>query len=399
MKRALFVINTLGMGGAEQALINLLRQLEGTYDCSLYVMLSQGELIHRIPSFVHVLNSSFDDHSVLSNEGRMVIAKNILTSACRHGALLKDIPYILKSAWIMKKTGEMHYDKLLWRLVSDSAMNFGEYDLAVSFIEGASAYYVADHVTAKRKACFIHVDYEKAGYKKELDGDTFLKFDRIFAVSEEVLSSFAHMYPQYAFKLQVFHNLIDQDEIRRKAKEGNGFQDSFTGFRILTIARLTKQKDLSVSIEAMRRLKADGVHARWYVLGEGDERHHLENLIMQKHLQDDFILSGVKENPYPYIRTCDIYVHATAFEGRSIAIEEALTLGRPVIVSDCNGNREQVQDGVNGLMVPFQAEAIAHGIELLLQNEKLREKLAAAASKIRFGKEDLPKLLELTGDA
>lgn len=401
MKKALFVINTLGMGGAEQALINLFKQLEGIYDCSLYVMLGQGELIHRVPSFVHLLNPSFDDHSVLSKEGRIAIAKKILLSCCRHGALFKDFPYLCKNAFAMAKKKEgIQIDKLLWRFISDSAPYFtDEYDLAVSFIEGASAYYVAHHVKAKRKACLIHVDYEKAGYTKNLDGDTFLKFDRIFPVSEEVLSSFAHMYPQYAYKLQVFHNLIDQDEIKRKAKEGGGFRDSFTGWRILTIARLTKQKDLDVSIAAMKYLKMDGVKAKWYVLGEGDEREHLQRLINQNGLEKDFILLGVRQNPYPYIQECDIYVHATAFEGRSIAIQEALTLSKPVIVSDCPGNREQIIDGETGVMVNFQAESIAKGIELLLHDDELRTKLSTAASQIRFGKEDLPKLLELTGDA
>lgn len=95
----------------------------------------------------------------------------------------------------------------------------------------------------------------------------------------------------------------------------------------------------------MKILKDHGVKARWYVLGEGELREKLQSQINRLGLQNDFVLLGAKTNPYPYYRQCDLYVHATRFEGKSIAIQEAQTLGCTILVSDSSGNREQVIQG------------------------------------------------------
>ena len=84
------------------------------------------------------------------------------------------------------------------------------------------------------------------------------------------------------------------------------------------------------------------------------------------------MLLGSVENPYPYYAQCDLYVHATRFEGKSIAIQEAQILGCPILVSDCNGNREQVEDGVDGAMCALTPEAVSTKIEELLEDEKCR---------------------------
>ena len=118
--------------------------------------------------------------------------------------------------------------------------------------------------------------------------------------------------------------------------------------RLLTVGRLTSQKAYEIAIDAMKLLKEKGVQAHWYVLGEGELREVLQRQINRLGLEKDFLLLGAVENPYPYYAQCDLYVHATRFEGKSIAVQEAKILGCPILVSDCNGNREQVKDGVDG---------------------------------------------------
>ena len=93
-------------------------------------------------------------------------------------------------------------------------------------------------------------------------------------------------------------------------------------------------------VPAMKLLKDQGIKARWYVLGEGELRNKLQQKIDSLGLKEDFLLLGAKENPYPYYKQCDLYVHATRFEGKSIAIQEAQVLGCTILVSDCSGNRE-----------------------------------------------------------
>lgn len=146
----------------------------------------------------------------------------------------------------------------------------------------------------------------------------------------------------------------------------------------------------------MKRIKDAGYRARWYIVGEGSERKALEKQIAESGLQKDFVLLGLKENPFPYYAQCDLYVHATRFEGKSIAIQEAQTLGCAVIASDCAGNREQIEDGIDGLLCPLTPEGIADRIEELIDEPAKKGRLAAAAKqKVNGQTEEIQRLLDL----
>ncbi|MCM1325057.1 MAG: glycosyltransferase [Bacteroidales bacterium] len=398
MKKILVVMNTMGQAGAETALLELLRHINpAEYEVSLYVLMAQGEMVHELPDYVKLLNARYDDSSVLGREGRAHMRRTVLKAMFARATVFRLFPYLIKNLAAMAAKGKILTDKLLWRVLSDSGQRFKEhYDLAVAYLEGGSAYYVADHVEAVRKAAFLHVDYGRAGYTRELDRNCYLKFDRVFCVSKEVREAFLQVYPECGPKSEVFHNLVNQDAIRQKAKLSGGFTDDYEGFRILTVGRLTAQKAFEVSIEAMKLLKEKGIRARWYVLGEGDQRSFLEEKIRHFHLEEDFLLLGASKNPYPYMAQADIYVHASRFEGKSIAIQEAQTLGCAILVSDCSGNREQVIPGVDGMMCGFTPEEICRDIQTLLQDESLRSRLGRAAAQKKLTDEsEVEKLLRL----
>lgn len=397
-KKILFVVNTLGRAGAETALLQLLKKMEEPeYDLSLYVIMGQGEMISELPSHVKLLNSRFSNQSVLTKKGKRVMAWTILSAFFRNGGCFGKLRFIVENLVRMKRKGIVRPDKLLWRMLSDGARRFTEnFDLAVAFLEGASAYYVAEHVKAERKCAFVHIDYESAGYTREMDQGCWGNFDRIFAVSDEVREHFLAVYPEYASKTDIFHNLIDQEMIRRRANESGGFQDDYDGMRLLTVGRLTYQKAYDIAVEAMKLLKASGCKARWYVLGEGDQRSMLEKKIATSGLEEDFVLLGAEANPFPYYAQADLYIHATRFEGKSIAIQEAQTLGCAVIASDCNGNREQIRNGEDGILCELEPQAIADSIVLLLKDEEKRKKLGReAAKKTTAQKKEIEKLLRL----
>lgn len=398
MKKVLFVINTLGGAGAEKALIELLKRFpKEQYEVSLYVLLDQGELISQIPEHVKVLNREYSDASVLSKEGKKVLNRKIWKRLRIRGAVLRNIPFLFRNTFVMLKKGKLSPDKLLWRVMSDSGQSIKEhYDMAVAYLEGGATYYVHDHINADRKFTFLHVDYRFAGYTRELDKNCYPDFDRIFTVSDEVKKSFVKVYPECSQNTYVFHNLIDQKEIRRKAELPGGFEDSYDGKRILTVGRLTAQKAYEISIDAMKILKDHGVKARWYVLGEGELREKLQSQINRLGLQEDFVLLGAKTNPYPYYRQCNLYVHATRFEGKSIAIQEAQTLGCTILVSDSSGNREQVIQGEDGMMCSLTPEAVSRNIEELLKNpQKCRELGQKAAVKLLSEDKDVLKLFQI----
>lgn len=398
MKKILFVINTLGGAGAETALVELLNSLDKTkYDISLYVLMGQGELVDRIPEHVCLLNRKFSSSSVLSKEGRRNMIGAVLKAFWRNGHMAGKTAYAFRTFLEMKRNGNVQPDKILWRVMAKGGERFSEhYDLAVAYLEGGAAYYVADEVSAKRKAAFIHIDYESSGYTKKMDRDCYEKMDRIFTVSDEVRDHFLHVYPEYADKTKVFHNIINQEKIRQEALKEGGFPDSGDEIKILTVGRLTYQKAYDIAIEALDIVKKAGYHAKWYVLGEGDQRAALEKRIAQFGLEEDFLLAGAERNPFPWYKKTDLYVHATRFEGKSIAIQEAQTLGCAIIASDCNGNREQIVPDVDGMLCELTPQGIAECIIELIENPEKRERLSREAAKKQIvHREEMKQLLEL----
>lgn len=383
MKEILFVINTMGLAGAESALLELMRALpREEAHISLYALIPQGEMFARVPEGVTLLNSKVSAQGVLGAAARRRIALTVFKNALRRGAGLRLLPYMARAYRDMRQKKRVQPDKLLWRLLSDGAPRFAQtFDLAIAFLEGGATYYVARHVKARHKAAFVHIDYQAAGYGPMLDQGCYDAFDRVFGVSNEVCQKFLAVYPQYAHKTALFENLLDRARVEKLSREPGGFTDDYAGVRLLTIGRLHPQKAYPVAIEALELLIKRGVDARWTVLGEGDERAALEKLIAQRHLTDRFLLPGSVDNPYPYLRQTDIYVHATRFEGKSVAIAEAMALQKPIVASDCTGNREQITNEENGLLVDLTPEAVAEGILRLINDPALAKRLAAACGE------------------
>ncbi len=395
MKKILFVINTLGQAGAETALLELFKRLKKE-DCDifLYVLMGQGEMFEQLPDWIKVLNSRFSTLSVLTKEGRSRMAATVLAAFKRNGNYLGKLSYTTGYLFSMMKKRRIQIDKLLWRMIAEGSVRFNEtFDLAVAWLEGGSAYYVADYVNASKKAAFIHIDYEKAGYTKEMDRDCWRAYDGIFTISEGAKDHFLRFYPQYTSKTRVFYNLLDQETIRRRSLEPGGFADDFKGIRLLTVGRLTYQKGYDVAVEAMKLLKEKNFQVRWYVLGEGKLRGALERQIEACDLKKDFVLLGAVENPYPYFREADVYVHATRYEGKSIALQEAQVLGCAVIASDCSGNREQVADGRDGILCELTPRAIAESIAALVEKGEMRKALGQAAKEKKQSQEQAMMLL------
>lgn len=396
MKKILFVVNTMGQAGAETALVEVLKKLEGCgHEVFLYVLMGQGEMIGQLPPGVRLLNRDFSAMSVLSGAGRRRMARTVARAFLRNGGYWRKLHYLAKIFTAMVRDKRIRISKLLWRIVSDGTVRFDTvFDGAVAWLEGGSAYYVADHVRARKKTAFIHIDYKNAGYTREMDRDCWREFDQIFAVSGEVREHFAEFYPEYACKTGILYNMVDEEGIRKRAAEPGGFRDAYDGIRLVSVGRLSWQKGYDIAVEAMKLLKDSGYKARWYVLGEGDQRGSLEKRIRTLGLKEDFILLGASKNPYPYYVQADIYVHTARFEGRSIAVQEARILGCAIVATDCSGNREEITDKKDGILCGISARAVADGVAALIDDGDMRARLGreAAAKGLPAGK----KTKELT---
>lgn len=399
MKRILFVINTLGRAGAETSLISLLKKMDAKgCEISLYVLTGQGEMISQIPSYVKVLNAKFSGQTLWSKKGRRELFRTVWKAFLKNGRYLRKIGSVMSNLIDMNRRGRIQKDKLFWRVLAEGAVRFEDrFDLAIAWLEGGAAYYVAEHVKADKKAAFIHIDYEKAGYTRKMDEDCWRYYEKIFIVSGDAREKFRKIYPEYEDRTAVFPNIIDQEQILCRAGEAGGFADSYKGMRILTVGRLTYQKGYDIAIDAMKIVKDRGYCVRWYVLGEGEQRRALEKKIRLLGLEKDFLLLGAVENPYPYFAQADLYVHAVRFEGQGIVVLEAQTLGCAVIVSDYCGSAEQVQNGKYGLTCELTPVAVADRIMELLDDEEQRVELgkrAAAKTAIQGQEEMLFALME-----
>lgn len=199
--------------------------------------------------------------------------------------------------------------------------------------------YMAEKIKAKKKATWLH-DEDFVWFrnvKKYAD-----KFDRIFAASEAVKNSFIQRFPELKEKTEVFYNAIDTNLIIEKSL--CPCDERLTGnFIILTVGRLHNQKGYDIAIKTARLLKAAGVPFKWYAIGAGKEKEKLEKLIEKCGVKDCFFLLGRRDNPYVYMRQCDLYVQPSRHEGYVITLVEARTLGLPIVASDIPSSRGSVK--------------------------------------------------------
>lgn len=387
MKKVLFVINTMGQAGAERAMLELMKAMDRQgLEITLLVLLNRGELFSEVPSFIRLLNKKPNMGSVLV-DAKLVLVRLVVKKAFKNFSLCKNILWLLKNFLAQRNKGHIQIEKLLWKIISDGTEKLSEtFDIAVAFLEGGAAYYVADHVQARKKVAFIHIEYGKSGFTPLLDHGCYHTMNRIYAVSQGVRDSFLQMYPFYQEKTRIFHNIINTELIKKRAHQGVGFTDNFDGFRIVTVGRLHYQKGYDITIPVLKCLKQKGLAIRWYVLGDGPQRREIEQCIQKAGMEQDFILLGMVANPYPYMLQCDLYVHVTRYEGKSIAIEEAQVLGKAIIASDCPGNREQIIHKKNGLLVSLNQEEIVQAILELMNDKEQRELYEKTNEKIDFTK-------------
>lgn len=398
-------MNTMGRAGAERALIALMNTLPPEeYHMSLLVLVNRGEIFDEVPPHVTILNRRPDNRSVLSFGGTMKLVRTTLCCFFSHLQGFRLTGYLFRNLFRQLREKNVRLDKLLWRVIArGTKAPEQKYDLAVAYLEGGATYFVADQVKADKKASFIHIDYQNAGYCAALDLDAYEKMDRIFSVSREAGESFLCVWPQYRKKLFLFRNIIDVRRIHMESMQAiapdSPFWQSHAAWKLLTVGRLNYQKAYDIAIPALKLLRERGWDADWFILGEGPLQKELQNQIRKEGLSEHFFLLGSQKNPYPYYRLADLYIHATRYEGKSIAIEEAQVLGKAVIASDCTGNREQITHNVNGYLIPLSAEQIADSIESLLQNPAQKQAFEkASASMNLLHPEDLDAFYALLSD-
>lgn len=388
MKKIAIVTRRMIAGGIEKALISMLEMiLKDKFDVTLLVMARGGEFEKYIPKHIKVKCLYGEEKST----------KDKIINNLKKGNIVQAIRLPIYTALAIKSKRVYKQENYLSKILPKQKEKF---DLAIAYHTPSSfpVVYVSKYLNARKKIAWIHSDV--AVYKNELERyiSYYNRFDKIYCVSKDGKVKFYNKYPHLKNKTDIFYNIINKDEIIRLADEKIGFNDNFNGIRILIVGRLTKQKGCDIVPEILDYLIKEGLNVKWYLVGDGEERDYLNKRIVEIGLENKLILLGSKDNPYPYFKSCDIYVQPSRHEGYCITLAEAKIFNKPIITTAFVGALEQIEDNNTGLIVKFNIDELKDRIKKLIKDNKLREKLIFNLSNLESkndkGLESLYSLIE-----
>lgn len=373
MKKLLFVGTALDIGGVQRSLLNLLLALQKEQaQVDLLLMQTGGELERYLPPQVRVLPFSQKDLWALLFRDRVKADARLLWRSPKKLAVyLKYLAWGLfhgKMGAARQRLMQAHGDLL-------SPLP-GEYDAAIDYT-GNYKGFVLRHVKAKRKISWAHGDYRTFPRDLEIDQKDYQALDAVVTVSETCREILQKSFPFLKNKCFVMQNITLKSVVAELAHE-----DSDPFFRkpgvtdILDITRLDPDKGLDLAIAACELLHKEGHRLRWFILGEGPHRKTVQSMIDNSGLSDTFFLLGSRDNPYPFIQHADLIVHCSRFEGRSVAIDEAMLLKKPIIVTEYPTAKDQITEGVNGIICGMSPREVAGAVSGLLKDPLARQRLS-----------------------
>ena len=397
MKKILILIHDMEIGGAQKSLLSFCQTLAESpvrkeYEVHLMPIKPSGAFYSQIPEYIKVKQPP-KELRWLGMRFQPELLKKYFSMRAVVG----------ESLWLIRKKLKIYpkawnLQQCLWATWKDFIPELNEqYDVAVSYMDGVPNYYAMEKVTAKKKVLWVHSEYQKQGYDPVFDRAYFEASDGLFTISEKCRDCILHEFPQLAHKAHVLENISSHGYITARSREtANTEFAGYTGCKLLSVGRLNAQKGFDMAVEAAKILWDSGVQFLWLVAGEGAERQMLQEKIDAYGLSEQFRLIGARENPYVYMCECDILIQPSRVEGRSIVLDEAKILCKPIVATNYTTVYDTIEHGVNGWIVEMTPEAIARGIMDLRGDEKIRESLCNYLEQCPKGNEkELQKYIDL----
>ena len=368
MKKSVLIFShAMEIGGAERALLGLLENIDyNKYDVDLFLMRHEGELYKYLPKDVNVLDE-IPEYTCLAVPLKKVLRKGFLRIS--YGRLKGKI--IAKKRVYELELPEDNgvgleyshkYTKKYMPFINNK-----QYNVAVSFL--TPHYFVQEKVNAKYKVAWIHTDYSKVLVDVESESKMWNSYDRIISISDAVTESFIKIFPETADKITVIENMMAIKTIMSQ-KDEFSVKDEMPddgNIKILSIGRFCYAKNFDNVPDICSRIIESGLKIKWYLIGFGGDEQLIRNKIEEAGMQKNVIILGKKENPYPYINECDIYVQPSRYEGNAVTVHEAQLLGKPVIITNYPTSKSQLTDGVDGYIVPLDNENCSKNIYKILK--------------------------------
>lgn len=385
------------IGGAERALLGLLEALnKKKYQVDLFLLRHAGPFMQFIPEGVNLLpeNSKYSDLGVPIQD--VLIRGHLGMAFGRARGKYKAKRFIAKNNLKKENSVEIHYS-FKYTLNFLPEISHFEYDLALGF---TTPYYIIDKkVHAKKKAVWIHTDYSTLDGDRNEEQKVWEAYPFIVSISEAVTNSFLKIYPGLKDRIYPIDNIVSEELIQKQANMFDVEKEMASEkgvIKILSIGRFTKAKNFDNVPDICAQIISMGILVKWYIIGYGNDRKLIERKIKEANMEDYVSLLGRKENPYPYIKNCDIYIQPSRYEGKAVAVKEAQILHKPVVITNFPTASSQLRNGIDGIIVPMDNSGCAKGIVDLLKNSEKIQNLIDNCSTSRYSNcEEIEKIYAL----
>lgn len=364
-KKVAVLLPWLKMGGTNKVALRFIKQLIAYCDVTLILSQNKGELFDEVPSGVTVIIDKMQDFKDIFKDD---------LRGFRLRYLIKDLIYYAKI-----KFGQDDIDNYRYLVERHSFVSEDEFDCAITY-HGQSPERLLNliyRIHAKKKVAWIHGEMSFPQKTCDKMSKYYKTLDHFFFVSNPTMMSFQKMIGVEAGKCTVYYNPIDKTEILYLAEQPMDVVFRKDQYNLLTVGRISSEKGQDMIPQIVSKLLNQGLDVCWYIVGEGDNRKTVEELIEKFKVQDHVRLLGTKINPYSYMKHCDLYVQPSYTEGYSTTICEAGILGKAIIGTKPSGGiRDQITDGKDGLIVDATVNGLTEAVKYLLKNESLRVQFA-----------------------
>ncbi len=375
-KKFLIVMMNLNNGGAERSLVNFLQLFDyDRYDVDLLLFKKEGMFLEQVPVKVNMLECCKEIRTLYSSLWGGIFS----LKSC----WLKMIQIF--GTYISSKSTKSGIEKGQYRWIHFYSKHIPilaeKYDTAISFVEGEPMYYLADKVTANKKIAFIHTDYSKLSANMEYDLAYFEQLDKVISISNKCVIILKEMFPSIKNKFMLLPNLISSDVIKKMSNEFQPAEMTENITYLLSIGTLTRLKGFDMAIKAAKILKERELKFKWIIMGKGIQYEELQKQARDDNVEDVIIFIGARLNPYPYIKKSSIIVQTSRYEGKSMVLDEAKILGKPIVVTNYDTVRDQINDK-EGIIVGMSPVEIANGI---IKMYKMRDKYEMYLKQNEYG--------------
>lgn len=395
IKPRVFVnMHYLELGGAERALLGLLNAIDtDKVEVDLFLNQHTGAFMPLIPSKIHLIPEipaySAIERPLLKilKEGHWRIALGRLVGRFRYRRYLKKIGKSRDGS-----ATQYAFDGVIPFL--PSLKYLGHYDMAISFLD--PPHIVQDKVDASIRLEWIHTDWSTVDVNERLVAPRWNRNDYIVSISEAVTEQFLHKFPLFKEKIIEIHNILSPSFVRSQAElEDNLNGINLDGITLCSVGRIAYLKNFDNIPFIAKKLKDRGLIFNWYVIGPGNH-DDIDSTIEDCGVKDCVHFVGPRNNPYPLMKACDIYIQPSRYEGHSVTVREAQILGKPVIITNYPTAKSQIQDGVDGIICGLDNESIAQAIYDLAENGERQKDLAEYVSSHDYGNEkEVEKIYKL----